>query len=392
MRTMRILKHLFSNDICSIHRSRLKAVFFGVEALLTGGRLSLTALGRGARGKTAPKHSIKRVDRLLGNRHLHSDIGHLCHAMVAWLLGSERRPVILVDWTLVGDNHNALVAAIPRDGRALPIYFEVHDRKLLGNRQVEHRFLERLRDVLPKDCRPTVVTDAGFRNPWLAKIQAMGWDYVARLTTWVLIRDGATGDWLKTSVLEAMARRRPRDLGCCQVSRRSMLEHRVVVGKRFERNPTRSLQPRRGSHHSRGNKQIRRRSKTPWLLATSRYDLSPKQLDRIYATRMQIEEVFRDTKNHRFGWSFSHARSRSAQRYSVLFLLAALAGLVLTFVGLAAERAQLHHRYQANTIRNRRVLSLFHLGKTILARARPSEIAQLNLFSAAKGIDLYEIA
>ena len=107
---------------------------------------------------------------------------------------------------------------------------------------------------------------------------------------------------------------------------------------------------------------------------------------------MQIEEVFRDTKNHRFGWSFSHARSRSAQRYSVLFLLAALAGLVLTFVGLAAEHAQLHHRYQANTIRKRRVLSLFHLGKTILARARPSEIARLNLFSAAEGIDLYEIA
>jgi hypothetical protein len=391
MRAISILSRLFSNDLKSIHLSRMKAVLFGVEALLSGGRLSLTALGRAARGKTVPKHSIKRVDRLLGNRRLHSDIQLFCRAIAAWLLGGEQRPLILIDWTLIGDNHNALVAAIPRDGRALPIYFEVHDRSLLGNRQVEHRFLERLRDALPAGCRPTLVTDAGFRNPWLAKVSSMGWDYVGRLTTWVLIKNGAGGDWVKTSEVEAMAQRVPLELGHCDVSRRSTLSHHIVVGKRFRRNPSRSPQRSRPGYRGRASQVVRRRSQTPWLLATNRPDLSAKQVCRIYATRMQIEEFFRDTKNHRFGWSFAHARSRSAQRHTVLLLLASLAGLVLTVVGMAAERAQLHHRYQANTIRTRRVLSLFHLGKTILARARPKEWAVLNLFREAKDIYCIEI-
>ena len=41
-----------------------------------------------------------------------------------------------------------------------------------------------------------------------------------------------------------------------------------------------------------------------------------------------------------------------------MLLLAALAGMVLTLIGIAAERKRLHLRFQANTIRHRRVLSL----------------------------------
>ncbi|MDP7040354.1 MAG: IS4 family transposase [Myxococcota bacterium] len=391
MRTMRILNHLFSNDLCSIHAARLKAIFFGVEALLSGGRLSLTALGRAAVGTVSPKHNIKRIDRLLGNRYLDEDRLRICRAIATQLVGQQERPMLLVDWTLIGDNHNALVAAIARDGRALTVYFEVHPRSMLSNRAVEHGFVERLRDVLPKGCRPTLVTDAGFRNPWLAKVASMGWDYVARLTTWVLIKTSPDGDWTKAPCVERLARNEPLDLGHCQVSRRSTMTHRVVVSKRFTRNPRRATQKRSDGYRGRGNRQIRRRSQTPWLLATTRTDLSAAQLCRCYATRMQIEEVFRDTKNPRFGWSFAHARSRCAHRHAVLLLLAALAAWVLTVVGLAAEHSQLHLRYQANTIRRRRVLSLFHLGKTIVARARPSEIAHLNLFSAAEGLSCYEI-
>ena len=52
---------------------------------------------------------------------------------------------------------------------------------------------------------------------------------------------------------------------------------------------------------------------------------------------------------------------------------------VLTVIAIAAEEKQLHLRYQANTIRDRRVLSLSHLGKAILARARPWEFAHLDI-------------
>jgi len=103
-------------------------VFFGVEALLHGGRLSLTALGRSARGPVAPKHSIKRIDRLLGNPRLHGEIELFFRALTEALLTGQSEPLILVDWTPIGDERYALSAAVPVDGRALPIYWEVHDK------------------------------------------------------------------------------------------------------------------------------------------------------------------------------------------------------------------------------------------------------------------------
>jgi hypothetical protein len=101
---------------------------------------------------------------------------------------------------------------------------------------------------------------------------------------------------------------------------------------------------------------------------------------------MQIEEIFRDTKNIRDRWSFRHALARSKSRYAIFYLLAALAGFVLTVIAMAAEKKQRHLRYQANTIGDRRVLWLFHLGKAIHARARPGEFAHLDIKNACKYI------
>ena len=129
----------------------------------------------------------------------------------------------------------------------------------------------------------------------------------------------------------------------------------------------------------------------PWFLATNLAEISPKKILAVYATRMQIEETFRDTKSVRFGWSFRHARTQSAQRYAVLLLLAALAGFVLTVIGLAAERKRLHLRFQANTIRHRRVLSLFQLGTLIIAAADPPKLSHLDLKTALGLIKAIEI-
>ena len=83
---------------------------------------------------------------------------------------------------------------------------------------------------------------------------------------------------------------------------------------------------------------------------------------------MQIEENFRDLKNHRFGWSLRHVRSGSAKRLNVLLLIAALAMLVTLLLGRLAEQRGHHRRYQSNTITDRRVLSFFVLGRLILER------------------------
>ena len=391
MRATTILQRCFGDDLNSIHKTRLKPVFFGVDALLRGGRLSLTELGRWAAGHVSPKHNIKRIDRLLGNRHLPGEIAVFGGGMASFLLGSNRRPYILVDWTRIGDKRCALVASLARDGRAVVLYFEVHSKHRLSNPTVERVFLQRLRAVIPADCRPIIVTDGGYRTPWFRQINAMGWDYVGRLSSLVYVQQPGQGEWLRGNVIEGLAGRRVRDLGMCSVAKTQEITQRVVLSPKFRRNPKRSAQRRRPGDRDRGYQATVDRNQVPWVLVTSCTELSAKAVHRIYGLRMQIEETFRDTKNHRFGWSFRHARAHSNERYAVLLLLAALAGLVLSLVGIAAEHAKLQFPYQANTIRGRRVLSLFHLGKTILARARPYELLRLDMNQALAVIKTHEI-
>ena len=63
------------------HGARREAVRKLVEALLGGGKLSLTQLGRHRAGAAYPKHHIKAADRLLGNVHLHRERQRIYRAL-----------------------------------------------------------------------------------------------------------------------------------------------------------------------------------------------------------------------------------------------------------------------------------------------------------------------
>jgi hypothetical protein len=108
-----------------------------------------------------------------------------------------------------------------------------------------------------------------------------------------------------------------------------------------------------------------------WVLFTTEPIRTKADLENIvetYRCRWIIEETFRDTKSHRFGFGLRYARSRSLARIQVLLLLVALATLVLWLVGLAASAQNLARRFQANTISERAVLSIPFLGRQILLR------------------------
>ena len=86
----------------------------------------------------------------------------------------------------------------------------------------------------------------------------------------------------------------------------------------------------------------------------------------IYAKRMQIEEAFRDLKSERFGLGFKASRSTNTQRIAILLLIALLALLVAWIIGTYFEMTGQQRRYQANTERRRRVLSVIYLGRRAL--------------------------
>jgi len=381
MTAIKLLRYHIARHLQGVHARRLQAVFDLLYALVRDGNLCLTNLGRALPGPVDDKHNIKKTDRLLGNQHLHSELPVFGAAVAHVLLGKICRPVLLVDWTEGGPGREVLSAAVAFRGRALPLYSEVHPATAVNNRQVHDRFLAVLKAVvLPSHCQPIVVTDAGFKNPWFKSVERLGWDYVGRLATTPhaqrleeeIVGTVENRKWQSAGFLMKGATAEPSDLGRWVVAKTNRLECRLVLYKSLKKGRKGEARPNRKHVHSGSLawKKAAKRAKTPWLLATSLKDASAVQVVNVYTCRMQIEETFRDTKNHRYGWSLEDVNTRYNERLAVLLMLASLGMIAAHLVGLAAERKGLHLRMQANTTRSRRVLSLFLLGKYVLRRWR----------------------
>jgi len=364
MQAIRRLQLLARGYIDSVHAARASAVFAAVEALIRGGDIAVSRLGRAIALRTGAKHGIKRVDRLYANAALWSERGDfyrvIAHAAVAE--HGSARPTVLVDWTETGSTTCVLAAAIPASGRAIVVYAEAHPLSSYTNPAVEAEFLLRLRDVLPDGVRPIVVTDAGFRAPWLRAIAALGWDYVGRIRGRTRVRAVGADEWLSYTALYRRGRlRRAVDLGTHDVTRYKPYRARLVVYRGRRR-----WKPLSKAIAQRATTRAVECAKEPWLLATSLPRAAAQSIVRLYAQRMQIEQCFRDAKSERFGFGMSRSTSRSPKRIDIMMLLTALASLVLMAVGGAAEAVGIHRMFQANTVTNRRVLALPTLGRLVL--------------------------
>jgi Transposase DDE domain. len=131
----------------------------------------------------------------------------------------------------------------------------------------------------------------------------------------------------------------------------------------------------KGRKHRHSRCRIKRKSqaqdgrssaKDPWLIFSSSDDFKPREIMKLYSRRMQIEQNFRDEKSERFGFGLRASYSRSAGRMLVLSLLATLSTIALWLIGYHAEHKGLHLRYQANSIKSRRVISYLTLAENIL--------------------------
>ena len=364
----------------AVHAVRATAVVTGVEALVLGAKLALTHLGRNLRSAAFPKHSIKRVDRLLGNRHLHAERPLVYRALAHRLLAATPRPVLLIDWADCGSGDVRrrwllLRAAVPLGGRAVPIYEEVHPLARYNKPRTHRRFLRHLRAALPAACSPILVTDAGFRGPWFREVERYGWDWVGRVRNQVKYRlargaaDGASGAWATTRALYPAATPRPRHLGRAVLARRQSYACELYLVRQYRRGPGR---PRRAHGRSAAARRCRRLHKDPWLLATSLPHTggAARRVVALYALRMRIEEGIRDTKDVRWGFGLRDARSRRAERVEVLLLVAALGALACWLAGLAAEARAWGRHFQVNTVRRRAVLSTVFVGRQLLRSLR----------------------
>lgn len=349
------------------HSTRSAALVRVVRAVLTGGKLSLTHLGRSLRGSAQVKHEIKSVDRLLGNRHLQDERDGVYRAISRTLLSGIKRPVIIVDWSdfELGRQWLMLKAAVPVRGRAISLYERVFPFKRYNSPGAHREFLRALHSILPEGCRPIIVTDAGFRGPWFRAVEAYGWDWVGRIRNKIKYYREQTGRWCFTDSLYQQATVATRYVGEVALSRRHQYRFKLYLVRAYR--PRHGRPPHRGPKGP-GTTMYRRLHKAPWLLATSlpHERGSERRIKQLYSQRMQIEETFRDLKCHRWGFGLRYARCRTAGRLEILLLLGTLATLVAWLVGLAGRALNWHRHLQANTERKREVLSTFFIGRELL--------------------------
>jgi hypothetical protein len=365
MHASRVLQTCLAPVIAGMDPRRIRSLWLAVEALLAGRRLVLMDLARAYPGAEQVRAPLKRLDRLLGNRHLHGVVEHFYGGLARWLV-RQPQPVILVDWSdLKADQSlHVLRAAVPVGGRALTLFEQIHPQQRLGSAAAERAFLRRLHALLPAGVRPIIVTDAGFRQRWFRDVRQFGWDYVGRVRGQVHVRL-RDQPWQPLRALYERADSTPRALHATLCQSRPW-RCRLILSRRPPRGRTARTQFGLPCH-SRRSQTAARRAREPWALATSLAQ-SPRQIAALYAQRMQIEQSFRDLKSTRYGAAFELSLTRRADRLAVLLLLLALATFVAYLAGLACRTHQQQSHCVPQPAQPTRRYSLIRIGWEALRR------------------------
>jgi hypothetical protein len=179
-----------------MHLKRLDTLESLITGLMKDKKLSVTQLGRSLGSKAQEKNNIKRSDRFMGNLHVWQERFSIYKAVSLSLIGFNLRPLIIVDWSHVPNTTCYILrAAFVAKGRALTLYEEVFPKRLENNPKVHRRFLKKLCQLVPEQCIPIVITDAGFSTPWFKQVQDMGWDYIGRVRGTKCFRVNGEKQW-----------------------------------------------------------------------------------------------------------------------------------------------------------------------------------------------------
>ena len=396
-----ILQKSLSKAFSKMHKARVQVLLGAVSAFIFGRRLVLMDIARAWPDAERVGGPLKKIDRLLGNEHLHGEKQAIYAAMGKWLLKGAR-PIIVVDWSdLQGHGLKFLLrAAVPVNGQTMTILEEVYEEREKQKPYIEREFLRRLRAMLPAGVKPIIVTDAGFKRPWFRAVRKLGWDYVGRVRVErTEVHLGVGEPTICVGELYERATGKAQRFEYAGLGQQEVLRCDLVLYKKPKCGRIRTTHRGKRSESIR-SKRAEKGAKEPWLLATSlpRDEFTAKAIVTIYAKRMQIEKSFRDLKCVRYGCAFDHSLTRSCARLSVLLLIHALASFVAWLTGLTLdEREALDKHGGIFAPRPRRHYSLLRLGWEALRRGDPSILVSLlyeslrNWPAEAEKIPAYEL-
>jgi len=327
---------LFGSDL---HVKRIDSLAGATLGVMHAASLAVSLIGQAlaqARGLVT-KHAVKQVDRLLSNNGI--DVWDSFARWVPHQIGGRRDILVAMDWTdFDHDDQSTLVLSlVSGHGRAAPLlWLSVWKDEITNQRNdFEDACLRRLRELVPPDCRVTVLADRGFGDQKLfAFLDELGFGYVIRFRGNIHVTD-------------ADGQTRPAAEWVGKGGRARMLRDARVTAKGRQVGAVVCV-------HAKGMKE-------PWCLATSEREATAATLVNHYAKRWTIEPQFRDTKDLRFGMGLSSTRIGEPMRRDRLLLISAFAIALLTLLGAVGESLGMDRLLKANTSKTR-THSLFRQG------------------------------
>lgn len=346
-------------NVKGMRRSRAKTLAHIVPAAMSMAGVGVLALGRAMKPDVVCKHSIKRVNRFLGNAALETEA--LARGVFEAFAPQRGRVLVLADWTDM-PNGKLLVFSLPCNGRSIPLFAKAVAKKAAEGALIdaENEGLEALQQICQSRPEVVVVADRGFGNQrWIPKTKALGFHFVQRLSS-VFFAD--TEHYIgKLDEMKLRRGKRLRDWGQGHIG-----EDRRILGRLVT-----AFDPA---------------AKEPWYLVTDLDDASVQEIVNIYRRRWWIETTFRDKKNRHWGLGLANVLLKDPARYERLFCIVALAFIFLCAHGATAEEQGFDKGCKANT-RKVRVLNLLRIGHIFIRQRGEQMNKALKALRRLAGLD-----
>ena len=320
MRRTEAIAWVVSVCAVSLRLSQAKTLAALVAAAMRAERASLANVGRRMLG--GAKHQIKRCWRFCNNGRV--EPADAMRGVAARLVRRRKKPLLVaLDWVDVR-GYQTLVASAVLRGRSVPLCWasclgHTYDGHKSRN-AFEEGLLLVLRSMVPRrdegGPRVILLADRGFGRAALAAFcRRQGFSYLIRVQPKVTVKlKGFRGKLLDYPVYKGVA----KVLKDVAYRADGAVKQNVVV--RWKP----GLPPKRDEC---------------WFLMTDLQGTA-HQLCALYGRRMTIEQLFRDHKSRRNGWSLRDTQLKTPQRLDRLLLVLALAYLLLCGIGLTARRTR----------------------------------------------------
>jgi hypothetical protein len=342
----------------SLRLSQAKTLAILVSSAMRVERISMANIGRAMQGMV--KHQIKRCWRFCANDRI--ETADAMRGVLKRVLKKRRKKLLIsFDWTDI-KSFQTLVASVVFKGRSVPVcWASCHKHVYDGHRSrnaFEESLLLMLRSMIPPPVKVILLADRGFGRTELARFcQNQGFSYVIRIQPNVHVRHADyTGKLLDYPVHK----------GICKLLKSVAYRSHNAVTQNIVVRWVRDLPRKRDEC---------------WFLMTD-LQAGGAQISKLYGQRMTIEELFRDQKNKRNGWSLRDTKITQPERLDRMLLILAIAYLLLCGIGLIALQTRQPGDWSSST---RTECSVFTIGRIMLTRLHhPVATALIALITATE--------